>query len=179
MWFETGHRFSYHRDPDKTAAAWNDRGLATIGDIGRLDDEGYNYLTDRRATMIISGAVNIYPREIEDILVVHPLIEDVAVLGVPDEAMDEQVKAFVQLRPGVAASACPAAAPWRASIDGGRTVVSHGAHDAALPKGAKGGVDLSPGAARATVRWSRRGIPPEAQVGSLWTGRPEPCCVTE
>ncbi len=100
VWFETEHRFVYHGDPDKTAGAWNDRGWSTIGDIGRVDEEGYLYLTDRRANMIISGGVNIYPREIEDVLVMHPSVEDVAVLGVPQPDMGEQVKAFVQLRAG-------------------------------------------------------------------------------
>ena len=71
-----------------------------MGDVGRVDDEGYLYLTDRASNMIISGGVNIYPREIEDVLVVHPQVDDVAVLGTPDPDMGEQVTAFVQLAPG-------------------------------------------------------------------------------
>jgi fatty-acyl-CoA synthase len=71
-----------------------------MGDVGRVDDEGYLYLTDRASNMIISGGVNIYPREIEDVLVVHPQVDDVAVLGTPDPDMGERVTAFVQLAPG-------------------------------------------------------------------------------
>jgi acyl-CoA synthetase (AMP-forming)/AMP-acid ligase II len=100
IWFEAIHRFAYHGDPDKTAKVFNDRGWSTIGDVGRLDDEGYVYLTDRSSNMIISGGVNIYPREAEDILVVHYAVEDVAVVGTPDPEMGEQVTAFVQLREG-------------------------------------------------------------------------------
>jgi acyl-CoA synthetase (AMP-forming)/AMP-acid ligase II len=100
VWFESGHRFSYHGDPEKTAAAFNDRGWSTIGDIGRVDEDGYLYLTDRAANMIISGGVNIYPREAEDVLVVHAAVEDVAVIGTPHPDLGEQVTAFVQLAPG-------------------------------------------------------------------------------
>jgi acyl-CoA synthetase (AMP-forming)/AMP-acid ligase II len=100
IWFEAIHRFDYHGDPEKTASVFNDRGWNTIGDVGRLDEEGYVYLTDRVSNMIISGGVNIYPREAEDVLVVHPAVEDVAVIGTPDPEMGEQVTAFVQLRPG-------------------------------------------------------------------------------
>jgi len=102
VWFEAPNRFVYHGDPAKTAAAFNDAGWSTIGDIGRLDDEGYLYLTDRASNMIISGGVNIYPREAEDALVCHWAVEDVAVIGTPDEIMGEQVTAFVQLRDGEA-----------------------------------------------------------------------------
>jgi acyl-CoA synthetase (AMP-forming)/AMP-acid ligase II len=100
IWFEAIHRFDYHGDPEKTARAFNDKGWNTIGDIGRLDDDGYVYLTDRVSNMIISGGVNIYPREAEDVLILHAAVEDVAVLGTPDEVMGEQVTAFVQLRAG-------------------------------------------------------------------------------
>ena len=68
----------------------------TLGDIGRLDDDGYLYLTDRKAFMIVSGGVNIYPQEIEDVLLAHPKVLDVAVFGVPNEEMGEEVKAVVQ-----------------------------------------------------------------------------------
>jgi len=101
VWFETPHRFEYHRDPEKTASAWNDRGWSTLGDIGWVDDDGYLYLTDRASNMIISGGVNIYPREIEDQLVMHPAVADVAVLGTPDPDWGEQVTAFVQAMPGI------------------------------------------------------------------------------
>jgi long-chain acyl-CoA synthetase len=99
VWFESPHRFEYHNDPVKTAASWNDRGWSTLGDIGRLDQDGYLYLTDRASNLIISGGVNIYPREVEDILVLHPSVADVAVIGTPDPDMGEQVTAFVQLVP--------------------------------------------------------------------------------
>jgi fatty-acyl-CoA synthase len=109
VWFETPHRFEYHRDPEKTASAWNDRGWSTLGDVGWVDDDGYLYLTDRASNMIISGGVNIYPREIEDQLVVHPAVADVAVLGTPDPDWSEQVTAFVQPMPGIEPSAALAA----------------------------------------------------------------------
>jgi long-chain acyl-CoA synthetase len=100
VWFESATRFEYHGDPAKTSTAWNDRGWSTMGDIGRLDADGYLYLTDRVANTIISGGVNIYPREAEDILIVHPAIHDVGVVGVPDGEMGQRVVAFVQLEPG-------------------------------------------------------------------------------
>ena len=100
VWFESTHRFDYHGDPQKTAAAFNQAGWSTIGDIGRVDADGYLFLTDRASNMIISGGVNIYPREAEDLLVMHPAVEDVAVIGTPDAEMGEQVTAFVQLTPG-------------------------------------------------------------------------------
>ena len=97
IWFETTRTFEYHHDPEKTRSVWNDRGWSWLGDIGRIDEDGYLYLTDRASHMIISGGVNIYPREAEDVLVQHPAIADVAVLGVPDPDMGERVVAFVQL----------------------------------------------------------------------------------
>jgi long-chain acyl-CoA synthetase len=99
VWFEAATRFEYHGDAEKTAAAWNDRGWSSLGDIGRVDGEGYLYLTDRVAHTIISGGVNIYPREAEDVLIVHPAVLDVGVVGVPDDEMGERVVAFVQLAP--------------------------------------------------------------------------------
>ena len=100
IWFETESRFEYHNDAAKTSEAWDQRGWGTIGDVGYLDDDGYLFLTDRVSHMIISGGVNIYPQEVEDTLIVHPDIEDAAVIGVPDEDMGEAVKAIVQLVPG-------------------------------------------------------------------------------
>jgi long-chain acyl-CoA synthetase len=97
VYFAGGRRFEYHNDPDKTASMTNDRGWRTLGDIGYLDGDGYLYLTDRQAHMIISGGVNIYPQETEDVLILHPAVVDVAVIGVPDEDMGEVVKAVVQL----------------------------------------------------------------------------------
>ena len=97
VWFESPSRFEYHGDPAKTAAAFDERGWSTLGDIGRIDDDGYLYLTDRVSNMIISGGVNVYPREVEDVLVLHPAVADVAVIGVPHPDMGEAVRAVVQL----------------------------------------------------------------------------------
>lgn len=96
IFFEPMTRFEYHGDPDKTAAAFNDQGWSSLGDIGWVDEEGYLYLTDRVSNMIISGGVNIYPREVEDLLVVHPAVADVAVIGVPHPEMGEAVRAIVE-----------------------------------------------------------------------------------
>jgi fatty-acyl-CoA synthase len=104
VYFENGHQFLYHNDPSKTAACTNAAGWTTLGDIGRLDAEGYLYLTDRKSFVIISGGVNIYPQETEDILLGHPAVLDAAVFGVPNEDFGEEVKAVVQLLPGKAAS---------------------------------------------------------------------------
>lgn len=97
VYFEGGRPFEYHNDPEKTQSVTESHGWRTIGDMGYLDDEGYLYLTDRKAHMIISGGVNIYPQETENLLAGHPLIADVAVIGVPDDEMGESVKAVVQL----------------------------------------------------------------------------------
>jgi acyl-CoA synthetase (AMP-forming)/AMP-acid ligase II len=88
--------FTYYKDAEKTARARDPRGWATVGDVGYLDAEGYLYLTDRKDFMIVSGGVNIYPQEIENLLVTHPRVADVAVFGVPNEEMGEEVKAVVQ-----------------------------------------------------------------------------------
>jgi long-chain acyl-CoA synthetase len=95
--------FTYHRDPEKTRQAQHPEHptWCTTGDVGYLDDEGFLYLTDRTAFMIISGGVNIYPQEVENALALHPAVLDVAVIGVPDEEMGEVVKAVVQPAPGV------------------------------------------------------------------------------
>ena len=95
--FETAQRFEYHGDPAKTAEAYDDRGWATMGDIGHVDEDGYLYLTDRVSNMIISGGVNVYPREVEDVLVLHPAVADAAVVGVPDDDLGEAVRAVVEL----------------------------------------------------------------------------------
>ena len=97
VYFSGARDFRYHRDDEKTASAHNERGWTTLGDIGYLDDEGYLFLTDRKAFMIISGGVNIYPQEAENVLVTHPKVADVAVFGLPDEEMGERVHAVVQL----------------------------------------------------------------------------------
>jgi fatty-acyl-CoA synthase len=96
IWFDGGRPFEYHNDPDKTASITHAKGWRTLGDIGYLDDDGYLYLTDRQAHMIISGGVNIYPQEAENVLASHPSVTDVAVIGVPDPEMGEAVKAVVQ-----------------------------------------------------------------------------------
>jgi long-chain acyl-CoA synthetase len=93
-----GSRFEYHNAPDKTAAAHLEPGLATLGDIGHLDAEGYLYLSDRRIDMVVSGGVNIYPAEIEAVLVGAGPVVDAAVFGIPDEDMGESVRAAVVLR---------------------------------------------------------------------------------
>jgi len=95
--------FEYHNDPDKTRSSQHpDHPLWTaLGDVGYVDGDGFLYLTDRKSFMIISGGVNIYPQEIEDCLVMHPKVADVAVFGVPDDEMGEAVKAVVQPADGV------------------------------------------------------------------------------
>lgn len=96
VYFDGGSRFEYHNDPDKTASTYDGRGWGSVGDMGYLDDKGYLYLTDRRTFMIISGGVNIYPQEIENLLVNHPKVMDAAVIGVPNAEFGEEVKAVVQ-----------------------------------------------------------------------------------
>ena len=98
IYFSGGGAFEYHKDPAKTRKAYNARGWATYGDIGYLDADGYLYLTDRLSNMIVSGGVNIYPQEAENLLCTHPAVADVAVIGVPDAEFGEAVKAVVQLR---------------------------------------------------------------------------------
>ena len=95
--------FEYHNDDAKTTAARHPEHelWTTVGDVGHIDEDGYLYLTDRKAFMIISGGVNIYPQEVEDCLTMHPAVLDVAVIGIPHEEMGEQVCAVVQVAPGV------------------------------------------------------------------------------
>ena len=98
LYFANGPEFEYHGDEAKTAASRDPkgRGWTTLGDVGYVDEDGFIYLTDRRDYMIISGGVNIYPQEAENVLAVHPKVADVAVFGVPDDEMGEAVKAVVQ-----------------------------------------------------------------------------------
>jgi len=96
VYFADGVAFSYHNDPEKTKRAHNARGWSTLGDVGYVDADGFLYLTDRKSYTIISGGVNIYPQETEDVLITHPAVADVAVFGVPNEEMGEEVKAVVQ-----------------------------------------------------------------------------------
>jgi len=94
--FAEVRRFEYHGDPEKTASAYNKHGWPTLGDIGYLDEAGYLFLTDRANFTIISGGVNIYPREIEDRLAQHPEVADVGVVGLPHDEMGEVVTAFIE-----------------------------------------------------------------------------------
>ena len=96
IYFAGGTSFEYHNDAEKTASSRNKHGWTTLGDVGYLDEEGYLFLTDRKSFMIISGGVNIYPQEIENLLVTHPKVADVAVIGAPDEEMGEKVVAVIQ-----------------------------------------------------------------------------------
>jgi acyl-CoA synthetase (AMP-forming)/AMP-acid ligase II len=105
VYFSGGSPFQYHNDPGKTASAFNPAGWSTLGDMGYLDDEGYLYLADRRTDLIVSGGVNIYPREVEEALAPHPAVADVAVIGIPDEEMGQRVHAVVQ--PAVAGTGSP------------------------------------------------------------------------
>ena len=113
-------RFSYHKDDEKTKNTY--RGdLFTIGDIGYLDEDGFLYLTDRQSNMIISGGANIYPQETENHLIMHPKVDDVAVIGVPNEDMGEEVKAVVVPTPGTE----PGEALERELIDYCRAEIAH------------------------------------------------------
>ncbi|NKC10961.1 MAG: AMP-binding protein [Gammaproteobacteria bacterium] len=101
IYFEDAPAFEYHNAADKTAAAFTGQGWGTLGDVGYVDDDGYLYLTDRRADLILSGGVNIYPQEAENLLLGHPKVLDAAVFGVPNEEFGEEVKAVVQVAAGV------------------------------------------------------------------------------
>ncbi|WNG91554.1 acyl-CoA synthetase [Mycobacterium sp. ITM-2016-00318] len=102
LYFEGGPAFEYFKDPAKTASVSNDRGWRSLGDMGYVDKDGYLYLTDRSTFMIVSGGVNIYPQEAENLLVMHPKLVDAAVFGVPNDEFGEEVKAVVQPVDGVA-----------------------------------------------------------------------------
>jgi long-chain acyl-CoA synthetase len=102
VWFKGATNFTYYNDPDKTAESRDKSGeMSSVGDVGYLDDDGFLYLTDRKAYMIISGGVNIYPQETENLLIEHPKVMDAAVIGVPNDDLGEEVKAVVQLVDGV------------------------------------------------------------------------------
>jgi long-chain acyl-CoA synthetase len=97
LWFTTATDFSYFNDPVKTSEGRSPDGtMSTVGDVGYVDDDGYLFLTDRATFMIISGGVNIYPQECENLLITHPKVADAAVFGVPNEDLGEEVKAVVQ-----------------------------------------------------------------------------------
>lgn len=102
VWFKTASPFEYFNDPNKTREARSpDGSMSTVGDVGYVDSDGYLYLTDRATFMIISGGVNIYPQECENLLITHPKIADAAVFGVPNPDLGEEVKAVVQPMPGI------------------------------------------------------------------------------
>jgi len=101
IFFEGGPEFAYFNDPDKTKSVSNDRGWRTLGDMGYVDADGYLYLTDRSTFMIVSGGVNIYPQECENVLIMHPKVADAAVFGIPNAEFGEEVKAVVQPLDGV------------------------------------------------------------------------------
>jgi long-chain acyl-CoA synthetase len=104
LWFKTANPFVYFNDPERTQATRSADGtMSTVGDVGYLDDDGFLYLTDRSTFMIISGGVNIYPQECENLLITHPQVADAAVFGVPNADLGEEVKAVVQPMPGVVA----------------------------------------------------------------------------
>ena len=105
IWFKTASPFVYFNDAERTALTRSSDGtMTTVGDVGYVDDDGFLHLTDRSTFMIISGGVNIYPQECENLLIVHPKVADAAVFGVPNEDLGEEVKAVVQLIPGEQAS---------------------------------------------------------------------------
>ncbi|MGN5477421.1 AMP-binding enzyme [Cupriavidus basilensis] len=103
VYFSGVATFAYHNDPEKTRSAYNDKGWATYGDLGYVNEEGYLFLSDRRADLILSGGVNVYPQEIESVLMEHPAVADAAVIGVPDAEFGEVPKAVVELREGTPA----------------------------------------------------------------------------
>jgi len=105
VYFEGATPFEYHNDPEKTTASYLPNGWATFGDIGHVDEDGFVYLTDRKAHMIIVGGVNIYPQEAENLLITHPAVVDAAVFGVPHPDLGEEVKAVVQPVAGIKAGA--------------------------------------------------------------------------
>jgi len=106
LWFRTATPFEYFDDPSRTAEARStDGSMSTVGDVGYVDDDGFVHLTDRATFMIICGGVNVYPQECENLLISHPGLADAAVFGVPNPDMGEEVKAVVQLVPGVPATA--------------------------------------------------------------------------
>src|SRR5262252_8789141 len=102
VWFKTASPFEYFNDPEKTREVRSaDGSMSTVGDVGYVDADRYLYLTDRATFMIISGGVNVYPQECENLLITHPKIADAAVFGVPNADLGEEVKAVVQPMPGI------------------------------------------------------------------------------
>lgn len=116
LFFEGGPEFEYFKDPAKTASVSNHRGWRSLGDMGYLDADGFLYLTDRSTFMIVSGGVNIYPQEVENLLVMHPKLVDAAVFGVPSDEFGEEVKAVVQPAAGGMPASPSAAAALEAEL---------------------------------------------------------------
>ncbi len=105
IWFKTATPFEYFNDNARTKESRSPDGtMSTVGDVGYVDDDGFLYLTDRATFMIVSGGVNIYPQECENLLITHPKVADAAVFGVPNEDLGEEVKAVVQVMPGIVAN---------------------------------------------------------------------------
>jgi len=124
VWFRNATSFEYFNDPEKTddSRRTEEAGVrSTVGDVGYVDEDGYLYLTDRKTYMVISGGVNIYPQEAENLLVTHPKVMDAAVFGVPNDDLGEEVKAVVQLVDGVD----PTAATERELIEFCREHLAH------------------------------------------------------
>jgi long-chain acyl-CoA synthetase len=101
---QVDHLFEYHMAAEKTAAAYLDESAFTLGDIGSVDADGWVFLADRKSNMIITGGVNVYPAEVEQVLAAHPAVSDVGVFGIPDDEWGETVKAAIELLPGNVAS---------------------------------------------------------------------------
>lgn len=101
VYFASEQPLAYHNAPEKVAESTNQHGWTTLGDVGWVDEDGFLYLTDRKSFMIISGGVNIYPQELENLLITHPKVADAAVVGAPDEEMGEKVVAVIQPMEGV------------------------------------------------------------------------------
>lgn len=101
VWFKGATNFEYHNAPEKTAESRIGGDTSSVGDVGYVDEDGFLYLTDRKSYMIISGGVNIYPQETENLLITHPKVMDAAVIGVPNDDLGEEVKAVVQLIDGI------------------------------------------------------------------------------
>jgi acyl-CoA synthetase (AMP-forming)/AMP-acid ligase II len=133
VYLRGGAPFEYLGDPEKTRAAHAPDGFSTLGDIGHVDAEGYLYLTDRRDFTIITGGVNVYPREVEDVLLGHPEVVDAAVFGLPDPEFGEQVHADVELAPGASRDAAALMAWCRARLAHLKCPRSIDFHDA-LPR---------------------------------------------
>jgi len=96
VYFEGGAQFKYHNEPEKTKKSYAKPNCSTVGDIGFLDKDGYLYLTDRKNFTIITGGVNVYPQEIENCIINHPKVADVAVFGIPHEEFGQEIKAVIQ-----------------------------------------------------------------------------------